>query len=94
MKTEKTGDPKDGEEHAGGGRFVPVTGTYGTEVVLPGPLTAGPPQPEPAERWTLAPGHRTADEAGRDDALVAAPVEPVGGPPERPAEEPSEPDRT
>jgi hypothetical protein len=55
MTDKKTGDPKDDDRPAGRRRFVPVTGTYGTEVVVPGPLTAGPPRPEPEERWTLAP---------------------------------------
>ncbi len=92
MKTEKTGDPKDGNEHVGGGRFVPVTGAYGAEVVLPGPMTPGRPKPEPDERWTLAHVRRPEGESD-DEAPVEAPVEPVRGRVGRPGEEPSEPDR-
>jgi hypothetical protein len=60
MTRERTGDPKDGDQHDGGARFVPVAGSFGTAAVIPEPITAGPPQPEPEERWTLAPGHRPA----------------------------------
>jgi hypothetical protein len=60
MTREKTGDPKDREQQAGGATFVPVAATFGTMAIVPGPLTAGPPQPEPEERWTLAPGHHPA----------------------------------
>lgn len=81
MAQKKTTDPKDGEQHVGGRRFVPVAGAYGTEAVLPGPLTAGRPKPEPEERWTLAPGHHhePAADASDDAAAEPAPVEPVRG---------------
>ncbi len=79
MTKGKTGDPGDHEQHAGGARLVPVAGTYGTEVVVPGPLTAGRPQPEPEERWTLAPGHASdpLDDVDDDAATEGVPVEPV-----------------
>ncbi len=44
---------------------------YGAGFVIPGPWTAGPPRPEPEERWTLAPGHKTADVD--DEPLGTAP---------------------
>lgn len=74
MADKRTGDPKDGAEHVGGGRFVPVAGVYGTEVMLPGPITPGPPKPEPEERWTLAPGHRAEPPAERGH-VAEAPTE-------------------
>lgn len=94
MAEKKTGDPKDGRKHVGGGRFVPVAGVYGTSVVVPGPLTAGRPKPEPDERWTLAPGHRhgSAPEAGGEAPAEPVPVEPVRGTVSRPTAENSEPD--
>jgi hypothetical protein len=56
MKTDKSGDPTASERHVGGARFVPVSGTFGTEAIIPGPMTAGPPKPEPEdEHWTLPP---------------------------------------
>jgi hypothetical protein len=96
MAEKKTGDPKDGTQQVGGGRFVPVAGAYGTEVVVPGPLTAGRPKPEPEERWTLAPGHQPgapADEEGEAPAepALVEPVEPVKGTVSRPPAEDSEP---
>jgi hypothetical protein len=94
MAKAKTGDPKDGEPHSGGARFMPVGAGYGTEAIVPGPMTAGPPRPEPEERWTLAPVRRPGPPAGEDDdaAAEAAPVERVpaaartaeGGEPDRP----------
>ena len=56
MPIEKTGDPTDQEWHASGARFVPVSGVFGTEAIVPGPMTAGRPRPEPeAEHWKVAP---------------------------------------
>jgi hypothetical protein len=49
MADKETGDPKDDARDVGGGRFVPVA-LNGIGVVLPGPLTAGRPRPEPEER--------------------------------------------
>ena len=82
----KTGDPKDGAQHVGGGRFVPVA-LHGIGAVLPGPLTAGPPKPEPEERWTLGPGRRPEPPAGPDvdPAVEGVPVEPVRAKVSRPA---------
>jgi hypothetical protein len=79
MTAKKTGDPKDAPNAASGARFVPVTGTYGTEVIVPGPLTAGRPKPEPEERWTLGPGRHPEpdDEPGSEaPALPSEPLEP------------------
>lgn len=91
MAEKRTGDPKDGTQQVGGGRFVPVAGAYGTEVVVPGPLTAGRPKPEPDERWTLAPGHRRRPAPDADEAPAEpAPVEPVEGTVTRPPAEDSE----
>jgi hypothetical protein len=75
---EKTGDPKDHEQHTGGARFIPVTGSYGTAAVIPGPMTPGPPQPEPEERWTLAPGRHAERPSGsqEDKDLTDVLVEP------------------
>jgi hypothetical protein len=79
---EKTGDPRDGEQHEGGARFMPVGCGFGeTAVVVPAPMTCGRPQPEPEERWTLAPGHRPA----APGSTVDEPVEGVVANPE-PAE--------
>jgi hypothetical protein len=95
MAHKKTGDPKDEEQPVGGARFVPVTGTYGTEVVVPRPLTAGRPKPEPEERWTLAPGHRSDAPTDESDEAPAesAPVEPVKGTVTGPAPDGGEPER-
>jgi hypothetical protein len=94
---EKTGDPRDGEQHDGGARFMPVGCGFGeSAVVVPAPMTCGRPQPEPEERWTLAPVRRKEPPAGAHDepAPESAPVEPVratvtrstagGGEPDRP----------
>ena len=96
MAEKKTGDPKDDEQPAGGARFVPVAAMYGVQTTVPAPLTAGPPQPEPEERWTLAPGHVPERPAGEDDDAPAksAPVEPVRAKVTRPAPEDSAPDRS
>jgi len=97
MAEKKTGDPKDGPPHVGGARFLPIAAPRShVAIVVPGPLTAGPPQPEPEERWTLAPGHRPERPAGEDgDApATSAPVEPVRAKVTRPAPEASEPDRS
>jgi hypothetical protein len=67
MTREMTGDPRDGDQHHAGARFVPVAGSFGTAAVIPGPITAGPPQPEPEERWTLAPIHRPEPTIPADD---------------------------
>lgn len=85
MAEKKTGDPKDDAQHVGGGRFVPVA-LHGIGVVLPGPLSAGRPKPEPEERWTLGPGrhHEPAPEADETPA-EPAPLEPVKGTVSRPA---------
>jgi len=92
MAQKKTGDPRDGEQHVGGGRFMPVHGMYGVEVVLPGPLTVGRPKPEPEERWTLAPGHHHEPATEADEAPAEpAPVEPVKGTVARPAAEDPKP---
>jgi len=40
------------------GPFI-VPDASGLGAVIPGPLTAGPPQPEPEERWTLGPRPET-----------------------------------
>jgi hypothetical protein len=76
---EMTGDPKDGHQHDAGARFVPVAGSFGTAAVIPGPMTAGPPQPEPEERWTLAPIRRAEPPipASDDPDPEGVPVEPV-----------------
>lgn len=80
MAEKRTGDPKDGAEHVGGRRVMPVTGAYGTAAVLPGPVTPGRPKPEPEdERWTLAPGVRRAKPPGDAAGDEAAPTEPVHG---------------
>lgn len=100
MAEKKTGDPKDGAQHVGGGRFVPVA-LHGIGVVLPGPLTAGPPKPEPEEGWTLGPGHRPAAATGPDDGgpvedrppAEDLPVERVRPRVARPRPEPGEGDR-
>jgi hypothetical protein len=56
MKTAQSEDPTASEQHVGGARFIPVSGAFGTEAIIPGPMTAGRPKPEPEdERWTLAP---------------------------------------
>ena len=89
----RTGDPKDREKHVGSARFIPVAGTFGTEVLIPGPLTAGRPKPEPEERWTLAPSRRDDSAASADDpAAEPAPVEPVKGKVARPPAENGKPD--
>lgn len=83
MAEKRTGDPRDEAQHVGGRRFVPVHGVYGTAVIVPGPLTAGPPKPEPEERWTLAPGrHEDAPTEGDapPDAGPGEPVEPKTSP--------------
>lgn len=79
MTQKKTGDPKDREQHGGSARFVPVAAAYGTMAIVPGPITSGPPQPEPEERWTLAPVRRPEPPAGPDGDGVAegVPVEPA-----------------
>jgi hypothetical protein len=93
MAEKKTGDPKDETEHVGGRRFVPVHGMYGVAAVMPGPVTAGTPRPEPEERWTLAPGRRHEPGTGADEEPVASvPVEPVKGMVARPAAEDAEPE--
>ena len=48
---------------------------YGAGFVIPGPLTAGPPRPEPEERWTLGPGRKRAEALPIE---AQAPIEPVG----------------
>jgi hypothetical protein len=96
MANKKTGDPRDGAQHDGGARFMPVGCGFGeTAVVVPAPLTCGRPQPEPEERWTLAPVRRTEPTAGSDDepAAEGAPVELVHPKVTRAAAGGSEPDR-
>ena len=96
MANKKTGDPRDGEQHDGGARFMPVGCGFGeTAVVVPAPMTCGRPQPEPEERWTLAPGRRTEPTAGSDDepAAEGVPVEPVRATVTRRAAGGGEPDR-
>lgn len=81
MSRSQKGDPKDREEHTAGGHFVPVTAGWGTEVVVPGPLTPGRPKPEPEERWTLAPVRRPDAPAAEDgtaaEGMKGDPVEPI-----------------
>lgn len=77
MSNQKTGDPRDGEQHDGRARFAfsgPTTGAF-----VPGPVTSGLPQPEPEERWTLAPICRTesASRAHDEPATEGVPVVPV-----------------
>ncbi len=64
-------------------------------IIVPGPLTAGRPKPEPEERWTLAPGHHHEPAADASDEAPAepAPVEPVKGTVSRPAAEDPRADR-
>ncbi len=94
MDKEKTGDPKDGEQHDSGPRYGFLGPT--TTSFVPRPMTSGPPQPEPEERWTLAPVRRTEPPAGAGDepAPEGAPVEPVNARVTRPAAGGGEPDRT
>jgi hypothetical protein len=95
MAQKKTGDPRDGEQHVGGARFMPIAAPLSSvAIVVPGPLTAGRPKPEPEERWTLAPGRRHESPADADGEAPAdpAPVEPVRGTVSRPAAEESEPE--
>jgi len=93
MAERKTGDPKDGQQHVGGRRFVPVA-LHGIGVVLPGPLTAGRPKPEPEERWTLGPGRRPEPPAGPDvdPEAEGVPLEPVRPRVSRPAGDEGEAD--
>jgi hypothetical protein len=81
MAEKKTGDPKDGAEHVGGARFIPIAAPRSqVAIVIPGPLTAGRPKPEPEdERWTLAPGVRRAKPPADAAGDEAAPTEPVHG---------------
>jgi hypothetical protein len=95
MAEKKTGDPKDGEQHVGGARFMPVAAPLShIAIVVPGPLTAGRPKPEPEERWTLGPGRRPEPPGGPDvdPAVESAPVEPVRARVSRPAGEGGEAD--
>lgn len=70
MKTEESEDPTASEQHVGGARFIPVSCIFGTEVIIPGPMTAGRPRPEPEEEhWTLAPVR------AHDLPAVSCPVE-------------------
>ena len=95
MAEKKTGDPRDGEQHVGGAQFVPIAAPIShIAIIVPGPLTAGRPKPEPEERWTLAPGHHhgPATDANGEAPAEAAPVEPVRGMVTRPAAEDSEPE--
>ena len=58
-----------------------VPDPQGFGVVIPGPLTSGPPQPEPEERWTLAPGHASVPVKAPEpdaDALSEPPGDPSG----------------
>jgi fucose permease len=41
-RPQRRGGPADHDGQGGGGRFMPVSGGYGTEIVVPGPLAAGP----------------------------------------------------
>jgi hypothetical protein len=84
----KTGDPKDGEQHVGGRRFMPIAAPLSRiAIIVPGPLTAGPPKPEPEQRWTLGPGRRPEPpvEPGVDRAVEGVPLEPVRAKVARPA---------
>jgi len=68
MMNQKTGDPRDGEQHDGGARFMPVGCGFGeSAVVVPAPMTCGRPQPEPEERWTLAPGRHAERPSGSEE---------------------------
>ena len=91
----KTGAPRDGEQHVGGARFMPIAAPISRiAIIVPGPLTAGRPKPEPEERWTLAPGHHHEPATEADEAPVEpAPVEPVKGTVARPAAEEPKADR-
>ena len=61
---DESGDQRD---ESGIRPFV-VPDATGLGVVIPSPLSAGKPKPEPAERWTLGPeGHEAAADPQEDD---------------------------
>ena len=63
---------RDEEQPKEGSRLIgPFMAPYGIGVISPGPMTVGPPQPEPEEGWTLGPAsdrHSAGDEEQRPPA--------------------------
>jgi hypothetical protein len=69
---DESGDQRDesGDQRDESGLIGPfvVPDATGLGVVIPSPLSAGKPKPEPAERWTLGPeGHEAAADPQEDD---------------------------
>lgn len=73
MDRKRIGDPKDGAKPAGERRFVPG---HGMGFLVPSPITAGRPKPEPEDRWTLGPGRREEPPEGDKRPGAAAPAGP------------------
>jgi hypothetical protein len=95
MTEKRSGDPTSGRQEdddrktaarkVGAARFVPMAAGFQTAVVVPGALGSGPPQPEPEERWTLAPGRHDRPTPDADEDVEAAPRGPwPDGPPADP----------